>query len=332
MRYDDYIALFDQATTNLKGRAFFGKGTLNEMNTGTRRYPLVWVVTPMLVTNQFAGASAEFFNEGYNVRLRVVTSASLVTTEDEATVMYNENKIIADAIVQQFRDTEDLEIQNYSLNQIFKAQDDVHIGWEATFTLVSYVAQDECCSLAERLVIPDPGGCSDTVENLCNVTDDGGTVLIRDNETGEWHITSAPWVTSVNGQTGIVSIGLQSVTDVGNTTTNAIETGRIKATGPVNDSTNYALETYRLNGEEIMMVRCDGRVAWRGNSSAISFPRDFTFHGAALTGITMGLLWPIVSGSGMLRLSCKKYRRKRIIPTIAITQSYLWLKTCSGSL
>jgi len=148
MRYDDYITLFDQATTNLKGKAHFGKGTLNEMNSSNLGSPLVWIVTPMTVNNSFAGASADFFNEGYNVRLRVVTSESLVTDEAAATVVYNENKILIDTIIQQFRDTEDLEIQNYSLTQLFKVQDDVFIGWEATFTLVSYLEPDDCCSLS----------------------------------------------------------------------------------------------------------------------------------------------------------------------------------------
>lgn len=200
MRYADYIDLFDQAVSNLRGRAFFGHGTLEEMNSGSNdQYPLVWLVTPLQVNNQYAGASADFFSEGYNVRLRVVSSASMADSEEKAKVIYNENKIISEAIIQQFRDTDDLEVQNFNLLQIFKEQDDVHIGWEATFTLISYIEPDECCSLAFPLVIPpDPDDCFERVENLCNVerVDANGTVLILNLETGIWEIKLPPWVTS----------------------------------------------------------------------------------------------------------------------------------------
>lgn len=199
MRYDDYISLFDQAVSNLKGRAFFGKGTLEEMNSvDNSNYPLVWLVTPLTVTNQYAGASADFFSEGYNFTLRVVSSASLATDEAAATVIYSETKILADATIQQFRDTEDLEIQNYNLNQLHKVQDDIHIGWEGTGILVSYLEPDACCSLALPLVIPPVDDCFTNVENLCNVlqVDDQGTVLIKNLETGKWEIKVAPWLTS----------------------------------------------------------------------------------------------------------------------------------------
>lgn len=199
MRYDDYISLFDQAVSNLKGRAFFGKGTLEEMNSvDNSNYPLVWLITPMTINNQFAQSSAEFFVEGYNVTMRVVTSGSLNTDEAGAAVSYNELKIITDAILQQFRETDEIEIQNYNLNQLHKVQDDVHIGWEATFVLVSYLEPDDCCSLAAPLALPPVDDCFTNVENLCNVlqVDDQGTVLIKNLETGKWEIKVAPWLTS----------------------------------------------------------------------------------------------------------------------------------------
>lgn len=204
MNYNDCISLFEQAVNNLNGKAFFGKGTLKQLNADEgKKYPLVWLITPITVNN--ANASSEIYREAYNIRLRVVESLRSDDSVDTVSDTYNTTKIIADAVIQQFRDTDVLEVQNYNMTQLFKSGDDIHSGWDITFTLVSYLEPDECCSLAAPLIIPpDP----DPPAPPCFNVQDACDVDIVDPATGQvlqLRVDGSGKITFANGSGGGIS-------------------------------------------------------------------------------------------------------------------------------
>lgn len=199
MIYKDLISLFRQAIDNLEGQAFFGTGAPEQLNEEQKQYPLCWLFPPT-IANSFE--NDDVYREAWNIRLRFVTSTNShgeSLDEDNFTI----TKILADAILSQFRDTSELSIESYNLSQIYRTADDIHIGWEATFLLVAFVEPDECCKLYTPLIIPaDPDSDQPRFRITNPVT---GDVFIL-AASGFWENETPPWALQTALDSAVASL------------------------------------------------------------------------------------------------------------------------------
>jgi YD repeat-containing protein len=101
---------------------------------------------------------------------------------------------------------------------------------------------------------------STTGESGYGIRDENGNIQVK-NLSGSWTDipTTSGAVDSVNGQTGVVTIDLQSVTDEGATTTNSITAQSFITTGGISDITRdvngYIEEVEYAGGRTITVSR-----------------------------------------------------------------------------
>lgn len=129
-----------------QGDLYFKYGTLNELNSSNQNFPLFWLVTPLTVVDSATDKDATRA-ERYSIVYRVVSSGKIDTLTDDADNAYEQTKMIGDGVYYKLLDVSQLITVNaVTKRQLWKVADDVHIGWEYTFTIDYYPDIDYCCT------------------------------------------------------------------------------------------------------------------------------------------------------------------------------------------
>lgn len=133
-----------------KGSLTFGYGTLEELNQGGRNYPIAWLVMPITVTDS-ATDSSTARQERYPVVIRFLQSTKNTKDIDEVDNLFIQTKAIGDGFVYSLLGSADFMsmfiLGDIAKKQIWKAADDVHVGWEYVFNLDYFPDVDSCCEV-----------------------------------------------------------------------------------------------------------------------------------------------------------------------------------------
>lgn len=152
MTYADVLKLIEDTVTKYKGDLYFGTGTLNELNASDHRnYPLVWV--NQALQQSVLTSPNNILIKTYSITIQFLQTISLTTKREQSDKIYNDLEQIAmgfiGKLVREFDTNGTDGISFSSLNQIYKQQDSIHIGWTLAMTIVSDYSIDHCCSLFE---------------------------------------------------------------------------------------------------------------------------------------------------------------------------------------
>ncbi len=152
MNYAELITLFETIVTKYKGNLYFGTGTFNELNANdSRDYPLVWLNQP--VNKSITLGANNLVLATYNVTLQFLQSESLTILRESADKTFNDLEKIATAfigkIISDFDTGGTDSITVTGMNQVYKKQDSIHVGWSVGFSITTDHSLDYCCSLFE---------------------------------------------------------------------------------------------------------------------------------------------------------------------------------------
>lgn len=151
MNYNEIINLFKSKTEEFKGSLYFGNGTLKELNEKDNiGYPLLWVMQPMnigLVRNN----DSSIIGQSFKVNVRILQSGAIDLSQDEVNKNFDETLRIMNGFIHKidndFSDEDSEDLFNLGdATQIYREQDNVHIGWNLPITIVTSIDND-CCEL-----------------------------------------------------------------------------------------------------------------------------------------------------------------------------------------
>lgn len=146
MSYKQIKSALQTVAGKYKQSLSFGYGTLNELNKDGNNYPLCWWVLPIIVTEQRSDENQTPI-EGWPIILRFVDSTKFENEVDDLDNLYQKMKMIADGFMFKlaFYDDELTISNNITKRQLFRSTDDIHTGWEYSFTITYLPDVDNCC-------------------------------------------------------------------------------------------------------------------------------------------------------------------------------------------
>lgn len=146
MSYKQIKSALQTVAGKYKQSLSFGYGTLNELNLDGNDYPLCWWVVPITVTEQRSDENQTPI-EGWPIILRFVDSTKFENEVDDLDNLYQKMKMIADGFMYKLAFySDDITISNnIAKRQLYRSTDDIHTGWEYSFTATYYPDVDNCC-------------------------------------------------------------------------------------------------------------------------------------------------------------------------------------------